>query len=43
MPTAKQFITGLIVTVPAIVLAGLLMNALRENTFINDAISGYDS
>ena len=43
MPTAKQFITGLIVTVPAIVLAGLLMNALRENKFINDAISGYDS
>ncbi len=43
MPTAKQFITGLVVTIPAIVLAGILMNALRDNDFISNAISGFDS
>jgi len=43
VPTAKQFISGLVITVPAIVIAGLLMNALRDNDFIKSAISGFDS
>ncbi len=43
MPSAKQFIAGILVTVPAVILAGVLMNAFRDNDFIGNAIKGFDS
>ncbi|WP_293506149.1 hypothetical protein [Parvibaculum sp.] len=38
-PEAKYFI----ITVGAIFFAGLVMNAMRSNSLVKQAISGYDA
>ena len=43
MPSAKTFISGMLITIAGVVVAGLLMNALRDNDFVRDAIRGFDS
>lgn len=43
MPNSKALIQGVIITAVGVFVAGYLMNALRDNTAVKNAINGFDA